>query len=116
MRVKVAEQLKYTLSYTLRNLTWPSSLPQIEWSSDAGAFMTLNFHFLGLFVYDRMAEDPPAALDDGVRAFVDLSTAEQIETYRHLEACSGPDIWLQASACERLAAKTIRSVYQTMLR
>ncbi|CDJ66852.1 hypothetical protein, conserved [Eimeria necatrix] len=62
-----------------------------------------------------MAEDPPAALDDGVRAFVDLSTAEQIETYRHLEACSGPDIWLQASACERLAAKTIRSVYQTML-
>ncbi|CDI81096.1 hypothetical protein, conserved [Eimeria praecox] len=70
----------------------------------------------GLFVYDRMAEAPPSILDDPVRALVDLSTAQQVEVYRHLEAYNGPNLWTQAPACERLAARTIRSVYQTMLR
>ncbi|CDJ50447.1 Fbox and MORN domain containing protein, related [Eimeria brunetti] len=49
----------------------------------------------GLFVYDRMAEAPPSNLDDPVKALVDLSTAQQVEVYKHLDAYSGPDLWTQ---------------------
>ncbi|KAL8440536.1 hypothetical protein Efla_003207 [Eimeria flavescens] len=81
-----------------------------KYKSESGAL------YEGLFLNDRMAEKPPASPDDPLQALVDLSQVQQVEVYRQLEACSKPDVWNQLPACERAAARTVRSIFHTMLR
>ncbi|KAL8274599.1 hypothetical protein Esti_001502 [Eimeria stiedai] len=70
----------------------------------------------GIFIQDRMAGKPPETSEDPLQALVDLSEVQQVEVYRHLEARKESGVCNQLPACERLAARTVRSVYHTMLR